>query len=224
MVEYLASRGAQVTVCDEKEPRELDDAYRELQGKNIQWNLGPLYLKGIENFSVIVRSPGIPLSLSSLQAAKAKGAAITSLTKIFFDECPAPIIGVTGTKGKGTTASLIAEMLRKSRKTVHLVGNIGIPAITVLPKIKKNHFVVYELSSFQLEDLTRSPHIAVVLGITVDHQDYHKTPRDYFMAKSSIVKYQKSSDFAIFNIDYRETRRMEKFAKGKKFEVSRKKW
>lgn len=123
----------------------------------------------------------------------------SSMTRYFFDHCPCPVIGVTGTKGKGTTSSIIFAILQKLQENVFLVGNIGIPAIDVLNQLSPSSVIVYEMSSFQLWDLEKSPHIAVILGLEPDHLNVHKDYQEYIMAKGNIAKYQTPRDFCIFN-------------------------
>ncbi|MBP9691457.1 UDP-N-acetylmuramoyl-L-alanine--D-glutamate ligase, partial [Candidatus Woesebacteria bacterium] len=228
---YLAQNGVKVVVLDSqsdlKKPKELLDL-------GVTFVLGPDYLKRLSGAEVIVRSPGIPRDLPEILEAEAKGAKVTSQTQLFFDWCPAEIIGVTGTKGKGTTSSLIYEMLKKSfgntqDKQVYLGGNIGVPPFNFLDKLNPQDKVVLELSSFQLEDIKSSPHIGVLLMTTSEHldkdivgtQNYHKSLEAYIDAKRNMLKFQTSSDFAVINRDYPASNESDIHTEGKVFQVSR---
>ncbi|MBU1992231.1 UDP-N-acetylmuramoyl-L-alanine--D-glutamate ligase [Patescibacteria group bacterium] len=187
VLEYLLKHGYKdLTLLDENEG--FKNPY-----KGVKTVLGPAYLNGVENFDVVFRSPGITLG----KVANAKF--VTSSTKFFFEKCPCPIIGVSGTKGKGTCATLIKEML--GEKT-HIGGNIGLPPLEFLDDLNEKSTVVLELSSFQLQDLAKSPHIAVLLNVTSDHLDYHADTFEYQEAKRSLLKYQTEKDFAILNRDH----------------------
>lgn len=175
-----------LTIADERETTEgLPDGVRTILGDGAFSKLG--------EFDLIIRSPSVnPKKLPY-------GDKVWSSTNEFFEKCPAPIIGVTGTKGKGTTSSLIASILKAAGNTAHLVGNIGTPALAELPKITAGDIVVFELSSFQLWDVKKSPHVAVVLMIEPDHLDIHDDMNDYVAAKTNIVKFQTSDDVVVFN-------------------------
>lgn len=141
------------------------------------------------SFDYIFRSPSVP-PLGLPQE--------TSVTKYFFDHCPCPIIGVTGTKGKGTTCSFIKALLDADHQDAYLVGNIGNPALDVLDNLKPTSVVVYEMSSFQLWDLTQSPHIAIIGHLEPDHLNVHRDYEDYLKAKSNICRHQTAEDYCIF--------------------------
>jgi UDP-N-acetylmuramoylalanine--D-glutamate ligase len=144
-----------------------------------------------EFFDIAVKTPGIP-------AREAK-VPYTSATNIFLSEVRNTIIGVTGSKGKSTTSSLIYAMLKQGKKPVRLLGNIGVPMLGELESIKKNEILVLELSSYQLEDISFSPHIAVVTNLFPDHMDYHGGFEAYYAAKHNILKFQTSQDYFIYN-------------------------
>lgn len=179
-------------------------------------------LPKVEKFDFIIRSPGIRPNHPIITRLIKNGSRLTSPTNIFFDQCPCPIIGVTGTKGKGTTATLIYEMLKTQSQNVFLAGNIGTPALDILPSLNINSQAVLELSSFQLSDLTKSPHIAVVLMITQEHLDWHPDIQDYRESKKSIVKFQTKSDFAVVNKDFPASNQFAKETKAKTFFFSTK--
>lgn len=153
----------------------------------------------LNGYDVIFRTPGLPYLTEAMQQAKQSGAEISSQTKMFFSLCPAPIIGVTGTKGKGTTSSLIAEILKAAEKKVFLAGNFGRDPFEFLDELSSGDLVVLELSSFQLQDMETSPHIAVVLNITPDHMNHHRNMDEYVQAKLQIVANQKAGDYAVLH-------------------------
>ena len=192
---FLLGQGAKVTILDKK--------------------FGENYLKNLLDFDVIFRSPGVYRYLPEIIKAEEEGVQISSAIKLFLRLCPGKIIGVTGTKGKGTTATLIYQILKKAGKDVYLAGNIGVPFLQLLPKLNKKSIVILELSSFQLIDLEISPHIAVVLNITLDHMDWHKNREEYTDAKKNIVRYQSASDWAILNEEYEVSRSFAKDTKAK---------
>lgn len=145
--------------------------------------------KDYSGYDMIFRSPSLP---------SFENPNLTSVTKYFFDHCPCPIIGVTATKGKGTTCSFIKSILDSLGEDAYLVGNIGNPSIDVLDELKPTSVVVYEMSSFQLWDLTKSPHVAVVGTIEPDHLNVHNGFDDYVNAKANICRYQSADDFCIY--------------------------
>ncbi|PIQ77291.1 UDP-N-acetylmuramoyl-L-alanine--D-glutamate ligase [Candidatus Peregrinibacteria bacterium CG11_big_fil_rev_8_21_14_0_20_46_8] len=207
--EYFLAKGEEVTVCDSNQGLSLP--------KTLGAQLGPDYLKNLERFDLVVRSPGISPNIKELQPIRSK---LTSATKIFFDACPCPVIGVTGTKGKGTTASLLHAILSQGEKRVFLGGNIGVPMLSFLNQVTKSDLVILELSSFQLMDLQKSPHVAVVLGITPDHLDYHKDFEEYVAAKQNIVRHQTKNDVAIIDVDSAESAACAKLTSARVREVS----
>lgn len=197
---FLLKQKTQITVFDQKDDLNGKE-YQNFKKAGVNFKLGKNCLKSLSGFKFIFRSPGFKRLLPEILLAEKQGAKISSATKLFFELCPGKIIGVTGTKGKGTTAALINEILKKDNQKVFLAGNIGQPMLSLLPQIKKGNWVVLELSSFQLQDLNQSPHLAVVLFIASEHLDHHQNTEEYIQAKANIVSHQKESDLAILNAD-----------------------
>jgi UDP-N-acetylmuramoylalanine--D-glutamate ligase len=228
VAKFLLKNNFDFTVLDRAPLADLsDEAQKEIRSKKLEVRSGEEYLKNLQEFDIVIRSPGVPYLTKEIVEAKNAGADITSSTKLFFKFCPAKIIGVTGTKGKGTTASIIFEIIKQniensSKKQVYLVGNIGTPSFDVIEKVSENDLVVFELSSFQLHDLNISPQISVVTNLTEDHLDYHKTLNEYRGTKKNILMWQKEADFAVINYDYPESKKLENVGKSKKYFFSAK--
>lgn len=212
VAEYLTKHGFKnVTIFDERKSTLKVD---------LPQNTFKVGFGGIFGCEVLFRSPGI--HTKRLDEARERGIKVTSTIQYFFENCPCKIIGVTGTKGKGTTSSLIYEILKADGKDVYLGGNIGSSPLTFLDDLNPFSWVVLELSSFQLQDLTISPHVAVVLMTTSDHLDYHADRDEYLEAKMPILRYQNDADFCVLNKDYDYVERFSGLGKGRKFFVSRK--
>lgn len=214
LLDYLSSnsKNCSITLFDQDPSIKQKN---KLKG-NYQYSIGENYLeKGLTDFDLIFRSPGFYRLNPVLLEAEKAGVTVSSPSKLFFELCPAKIIGVTGTKGKGTTTTLIHTILTQASKTSYLAGNIGKPMLELLPKLKSTDWVCLELSSFQLQDLTKSPHISVLLNITSEHLNVHQSTSEYRLSKTSIIKYQHPSDHAVINQDYSTTKKMAKLSRGK---------
>jgi UDP-N-acetylmuramoyl-L-alanine---L-glutamate ligase len=161
----------------------------------INWHLGSDYLNHLDDYDLIIKSPGIAFKILPEKELKK----IITQTDIFFENCPGTIIGITGTKGKSTTTALIHQILDKNGIKSYLVGNIGNPVLNLLFSAKKGDVYVYELSSHQLFNLKKSPHIAVFLNIFKEHLDYYKDFKEYAKAKGNITLWQNKTDYLIFN-------------------------
>ncbi|MFH1712986.1 MAG: UDP-N-acetylmuramoyl-L-alanine--D-glutamate ligase [Candidatus Jacksonbacteria bacterium] len=202
LAKYLASHGIVATVLDKRTVRELGERFERINKAGIEFYGGADYLKRATNFDIIFKTPGFAGKLKPK-----KGAIITTPMELFFDLCPAKIIAVTGTKGKGTTSSLIFEILKTAGKNVWLAGNIGTAPFDFIDKLKPNHYVILELSSFQLQDFKGQPHIALVTNLfpehlaPVDPQNpvYHKSLKEYYSAKANVFLNQQKGDWLVVN-------------------------
>ncbi len=222
LAEFLKKLDSSITILIEKPEADIENTeIQAIKKLELPVIFGQDAFDNLEEYEVIFRSPGVKRNQESLSNAGQKGAIITSQTQLFFDLCPCPIIGVTGTKGKGTTSSLIYEMLKTQGFDAHLGGNIGTPPISFLEELTPDSRVVLEMSSFQLQDLYTSPHIAVMLMTTSEHLDYHSDVYEYIDAKRNIFRFQKPTDFAIMNKDYPASNESDLETDAKVFKVSR---
>lgn len=202
-LKFFKRNGAEVSVRDKKEEAEIDEkTLSEIKQYTKDLKFGPKYLQNLLICDIVVRSPSIRPDLPELLEVSHNGVKITSNVKIFFDLCPGKIIGVTGTKGKGTTTALIGEMLNKAGYRTFVGGNIGKPPLDFLAEMGTDSWAVIEMSSFQLMDMEKSPHIGVVLMVTSEHLDWHLDTEEYIESKANILKHQVETDFAVINVDY----------------------
>jgi len=203
-VKFLAQQGAKILVTDVKTKKELKESIKQLKGYKINYVFGKHRVGDFKNADLIIKNPGVPKDSKYLKIAKKNKIPIETDIGIFLKLCPSQkIIGITGTKGKSTTATLIAKLLKTKYKVV-LAGNIRASALEALPKVNKDTVVVLELSSWQLEDLRsrkKSPHIAIVTNIMQDHLNRYKGMGEYIEAKKLIFKFQKPNDILILNRD-----------------------
>ena len=200
LVKLLLEFGCEVTGCDRVPREKLDQEVLELERMGCRLSLGDGYLEGIEA-DVLFRTPGMHPGNPAIVTLAQKGARVTSEMEVFFQVAPCHLIAVTGSDGKTTTTTLIAEMLKAAGKTVWLGGNIGTPLLSLVRQMKETDYAVVELSSFQLMDMTRSPEIALVTNLAPNHLDVHKDMEEYVDAKKNIFRYQESSGKLILNAD-----------------------
>ena len=200
LIKLLLDRGIAVTACDKKDRESLGIVAEQLEANGCRLRLGEGYLDDLTE-DVIFRTPGMRPDLPQLTAAVERGSTLTSEMEVFFEVCPCPKIAVTGSDGKTTTTTIIAELLRRAGKSVHLGGNIGHPLLAETGSMKPDDVAVLELSSFQLMTMTRSPHIAVVTNLAPNHLDVHKDFQEYIDAKENIFTHQSAEDIAVFNAD-----------------------
>ena len=200
LVRLLLRYGCSVIGCDRTPREKVDAEVLELEYAGCTLKLGDAYLEDL-TADLVFRTPGMHPANPALQQLRSQGAEITSEMEVFFELCPCKTIAVTGSDGKTTTTTLIAEMLKAAGKTVWLGGNIGTPLLPVCDQIQPADFAVVELSSFQLMDMRRSANVAVVTNLAPNHLDVHKDMDEYVQAKTNIFNFQGAQDALILNLD-----------------------
>lgn len=221
---WLIKHGAKVTITDLKNKNQLESSIKKIEGKP-KLVLGRHRIQDFKNADIVVQNPGVPADSKFLAIARRAGVQIENEATLFFKNCPGAIIGVTGTRGKSTTSTLIFELLKKKYASVRLAGQPQKPMMEILDKIKPNDLTVLELSSWQLEILGEqkiSPQVAVITNIYPDHLNRYKGMKEYIAAKNAIFSSQKPNDLAVFNYDNLQTRKMAGLAKAHRFWFSKK--
>jgi UDP-N-acetylmuramoylalanine--D-glutamate ligase len=201
LARFLVGEGADVLVTDAKPAEELAEALAALAGLPIRYALGGHPFDETLDADVLYVSPGVPPTVPLLIEARRRGVRVSSGTQLFFERCPAPIVGITGSSGKTTTTALVGKILEAAGRRTFVGGNIGVPLLGRLAEIDRDAWVVLELSSFQLESMLVSPHVAAVTNITPNHLDRHASMEEYTAAKANIVLHQRETDWAILNAD-----------------------
>ena len=198
LIELFQEKGAVVTVRDQRPLEKLGENGEILRSLGVELRLGEDYLQDL-NEDIIFRTPGMRYHLPQLEEARARGCAVTSELELFFRLCPCKIYGVTGSDGKTTTTSIIAEFLKAQGRTVHLGGNIGKPLLPEIESIAPEDVAVVELSSFQLISMRESPDVAVVTNLSPNHLDVHKDMQEYIDAKKNILLHQGALSRTVLN-------------------------
>lgn len=184
-----------ITVADRSE-----EAKETLAGfTNLETQLGEKYLANLDKFDLVIKTPGINPRTKEIEIARENGVVFTSATNLFFSEKQGKVIGVSGTKGKSTTSSLIYEIIKAGGFEVDLIGNIGKAALDFLENDNKNKLYVFEMSSYQLEDFQGLLDMAVLISFFPEHLDYHQNIENYFEAKTTLLRRVKEQGVIIYN-------------------------
>ena len=196
LIKQLLSYGAEVTCCDKN--GELEKDFLEEMKLGARFRLGEGYLGDLDG-DIIFKTPGIRSDIPELLEAERRGIIVTSEMEVFVRICPCKLIGVTGSDGKTTTATLIHKILSEDGNICHLGGNIGKPLLPIIESINENDYAIVELSSFQLMTMTQSTDVAVVTNISPNHLDMHKSYNEYIEAKKNIFTHQNKSGILVLN-------------------------
>lgn len=200
LFDMLSAHGARVIACDRKERDTITQEAQKLEDRGIELRLGEGYLERLEA-DIVFRTPGMHFLGGEIQKLRERGMIVTSEMEVFFDLCPCTTIAVTGSDGKTTTTTLIAEMLKAQGRKVHLGGNIGRALLPLIETIAPDDVAVVELSSFQLISMRRSPDIAVLTNLAPNHLDVHKDMAEYIGAKKNIFAHQNAFGITVLNAD-----------------------
>ena len=200
LLELLLAEGIRVTACDKRSREQMGEQAEHLEQLGCELHLGADYLKDLDA-DVIFRTPGLRPDVPEIAACVDRGAVLTSEMEVFFEVCPCTIIAVTGSDGKTTTTTIIAELLKAADRRVWVGGNIGHPLLCEADGMLATDYAVLELSSFQLMTMKHSPHIAVVTNLAPNHLDVHRDMAEYVAAKENIFRHQSGEDVAVFNAD-----------------------
>ncbi len=201
IIRLFLKKGINVTLLDRKNEEQLGELYNELKEKGVEFRLGDSYLDTLSDFDVVFRSPGMYFNHPKLAEARRNGVSVTTEMEVFFELCPCKIYAVTGSDGKTTTTSVIAEFLKEEGMTVHKGGNIGRALLPVIEDIKETDVAVVELSSFQLLSMRQSPDVAVITNIAPNHLDVHGTMDEYIEAKVNLIAHQNAFSKTVLNLD-----------------------
>lgn len=200
VAKLLCQKGAKVTVRDRRSEAQLGETAKELQAAGASLKLGEDYLTGPDD-DIYFRAPGVYFNKPELQRLRQQGAIVTSEMEVFFDLCPCRTFAVTGSDGKTTTTTLIAELLKKAGYRVHLGGNIGRALLPIIEEIRPEDMAVVELSSFQLLSMRCAPDVSAITNVTPNHLDVHKNMAEYADAKKNIFLHQNAFSKTVLNLD-----------------------
>lgn len=220
LIRFLAEQGANVTVFDKKTAEALGEYINQLAGLQLEYRFGETYLTYLHGFDYVFVTPGMKKDLPELKQARKEGAIFSGEMELFLNRCSGQLIGITGSSGKTTTTTLIGKMVASAYHSTYVGGNIGRSLISHLTEMTPNSKIVLELSSFQLQELKQSPHLAIITNIAPNHLDMHASMQEYIDAKSNILRYQQPEDTAILNYDNEITKSLSGLARGKLYYFS----
>ncbi|MEF2920586.1 MAG: UDP-N-acetylmuramoyl-L-alanine--D-glutamate ligase [Acutalibacteraceae bacterium] len=221
LIELFGRYGAIITACDRRTREQLGENADIAESFGAKLSLGENYLKDLD-VDIVFRTPGMRYYMDELVEMREKGVVVTSEMELFFDLCPCKIYAVTGSDGKTTTTSIIAEMLKAEGKKVHLGGNIGTPLLPIIESIDYDDVAVVELSSFQLISMRKGPDVAVVTNLAPNHLDIHKDMQEYILSKKNLVIHQNAFSKTVLNFDNEITKSFIPDCRGKVLGFSRK--